>query len=111
MQIEVLLNGKNTKIIHDFLSAFSGSLYIFQHLGLLPWESMACLAGAEVNRMPCLATLQALATLHLRQPVDGAASCPSHGVPCLRPDKVVAVVNPEDNLSHTNSTLVPHFSR
>ena len=70
----------------------------------LPWESLSGLSDCEVSRVPSLSALHALLCLHTHRP----DACFTLGVD---PNRVVALVNPEDNLAHASDKLVPQFSR
>lgn len=66
----------------------------------LPWESMPCLLGQPVSRVPSVHTLALLHKTHLLS----ESSVPRTGI---RQDKIFYVLNPDQNLAKTQAKLEP----
>ena len=74
-----------------------------QTLTRLPWESMTALMSETVTRVPSLASLKVLLTMH-KERVDKPRLC---GVD---QSDAVAVVDPENNLENSAQFLLPQFT-
>ncbi|CAL1536761.1 unnamed protein product, partial [Lymnaea stagnalis] len=77
-------------------------LVLDKTLNKLPWESMPEMLSETVSRVPSLSSLLALLTLH-KQKKDSSFRC---GV---KRDSVVALVDPETNLSNAVNVLLPQI--
>ncbi|KAK6970622.1 separin [Biomphalaria glabrata] len=79
-------------------------LLLDKTLNKLPWECMPDLAQETITRMPSLSALQAFLALHTIKRTSGF----QHGVDR---DNVVAVIDPETNLSNAVNVLLPQLER
>ena len=75
-------------------------LILDKELQGLPWESIDCLAGHSVSRVP---SIHQLALLYLTHSSD-SQSVPMTGI---RQDKIYYVVNPDQDLPKTQAALEP----
>ena len=77
-------------------------LILDKELQGLPWESIDCLAGHSVSRVP---SIHQLALLYLTHSSD-SQSVPMTGI---RQDKIYYVVNPDQDLPKTQAAIEPNL--
>ena len=69
-------------------------LILDKGLHMFPWESLPCLRGKSVSRLPSLGSLMERI---VDSPMDGASW------PSITPNRGFFVLNPEGDLAHTQS--------
>jgi separase len=77
-------------------------LILDKALHMFPWESLPCLRGRSVSRLPSLGSLMERI---VNSPIDGASW------PTVAPNKGFYVLNPEGDLTHTQSQFNNTLSR
>jgi separase len=77
-------------------------LILDKSLHVFPWESLPCLRGRSVSRLPSLGSLMERI---VNSPIDGATW------PSVAPNKGYYVLNPEKDLTHTQSQFENTLSR
>jgi len=77
-------------------------LILDKALHMFPWESLPCLRGQSVSRLPSLGSLMERI---VDSPIDGASW------PTVAPIKGFYVLNPEGDLTHTQSQFDNTLSR
>jgi separase len=77
-------------------------LILDKALHMFPWESLPCLRGRSVSRLP---TLGSLMERVVDSPIDGASW------PTVSPNRGFFVLNPEGDLTHTQSQFENTLSK
>jgi len=77
-------------------------LILDKALHMFPWESLPCLRGKSVSRLPSLSSLMERVT---DSPIEGATW------PRIKANKGFYVLNPEGDLGHTQSQFENTLSK
>lgn len=77
-------------------------LILDKALHMFPWESLPCMRGRSVSRLP---SLDSLVERVVDSPIEGASW------PCIDPSRGFYVLNPEGDLSHTQSQFESTLSK
>ena len=77
-------------------------LILDKALHLFPWESLPCLRGKSVSRLPSLGSL-------MERVVDSPSEGPSW--PSVAANRGFFILNPEGDLTHTQSQFETTFAR
>ena len=90
-------------------SATHTLLVLDKTLHSFPWESLPCLAGQAVSRLPSLVSLRSRILLQQQQQRD-SPTFPNDGL-YINPTDGAYVLNPAGDLTHTEATLHPYLSK
>ena len=77
-------------------------LILDKGLHMFPWESLPCLRGRSVSRLPSLGSLMERT---VNSPIDGASW------PSVNPNRGFFVLNPERDLTHTQLQFENNLSK
>ena len=90
-------------------SATHTILILDKALHSFPWESMPCLVGQAVSRLPSLVSLRTRILLQREQQKE-RPTFPSDGLH-IDPSNGACILNPAGDLTNTEATLQPHLSK
>jgi separase len=94
----------------DTLPAIHTILLLDKALHIFPWESLPCMQGLPVSRVPSLACLRRLLLDRHQPELTPSSSCPpaeGHHTP---PTGGTYILNPSSDLTSTQSLFSPSFS-